>query len=107
VCAVCVRVRPRPSAGLGVHVRVRGGTRARGEYDDTVVIPELRPNKEESQGLRPARTLRTDEKKVLIRDAGVDERVVATSLELVRHTVKRDLFLQSVTTFALSYWESF
>jgi hypothetical protein len=46
------------------------------DYDDTVVIPELRQSQEESQDLRLARTLRTDEKKVLIRDVGVDERAV-------------------------------
>jgi hypothetical protein len=44
------------------------------EYDDTVVIPERTQSKDELPGLRLARTFRTDEKKVLIREVGVDER---------------------------------
>ena len=45
-----------------------------GEYDDTLVIPERTQGKEESQDLRLARTLRTDEKNVLIREVRARER---------------------------------
>jgi hypothetical protein len=43
-----------------------------GEYDDTVVIPERTQSKENSQGLRLARALRTDGNKFLVREVGVD-----------------------------------
>ena len=45
-----------------------------GDYDDTVVIPERTQSKDELPGLRLAQTFWTDEKKVLIREVGVDER---------------------------------